>query len=298
MKYRNRFVVFLFSILMLVGVFAFAGTNDVSAQTRTVRRVIYRPVFVRRPFFYRSFYDPFYDPYFYDPFLRAQRDKYYADQRVARERRDMAEHRAKFYADGILTPKEQEQMRSDQEQLAKALHDLREARGHARDDPAGVLRHDVARDAFEHLPVGRHRGPRRLDHRPLDARVHRQIGEGELLDAFAALVQHARAKQQAGGAVSASQVVEVVAPGPLQPSPAGVKRVRPTPRVETEIVSAVPLLIMEQAQPAVQHAVAAPAAQTAATAPLAAMVLLRGLLALLAALCTSAWRIATHPHVT
>ena len=109
---------------MLGGMFAFA-TSDVSAQTRRVSRVIYRPVFIRRPFYSRYYYDPFYDPYSYDPYLRAQRDKYYAEQRVARERRDMAEHRAKYYADGILTPKEQEQMASDQEQLAKALRDAR-----------------------------------------------------------------------------------------------------------------------------------------------------------------------------
>ena len=106
MKYRNRFVIVLFSILMLGGVFAFAGAADVSAQQRTVTRVIYRPVYIRRPFLYsRYYYDPFYDPYYYDPYLRAQRDKYYAD--------------------GILTPKEQEQMASDQEQLAKALRDAR-----------------------------------------------------------------------------------------------------------------------------------------------------------------------------
>jgi hypothetical protein len=126
MKYRNRFVIFVFSILMLGGLFAFAGASDVSAQQRRVSRVIYRPVFIRRPFFYSRFYnDPFYDPYYYDPYLRAQRDKYYSEQRVARERRDMAEHRAKYYADGILTPKEQEQMASDREQLAKALRDAR-----------------------------------------------------------------------------------------------------------------------------------------------------------------------------
>ena len=125
MKYRNRFVMFLFSILMLGGMFAFAGASDVSAQQRTVRRVIYRPVYIRRPFWGRAYYDPFYDPYYYDPYLRAQRDKYYAEQRVSRERRDMAEHRAKYYADGILTPKEQEQMASDREQLAKAMQNLR-----------------------------------------------------------------------------------------------------------------------------------------------------------------------------
>ena len=39
-------------------------------------------------------------------------------------------------------------------QLAKAFHDLREAGRHARDDPAGILRDDVAGRTFEHLPVG------------------------------------------------------------------------------------------------------------------------------------------------
>ena len=124
MKYKKPFVIFLFSILMLGGMFAFAGASEASAQT-SVRRVVYRPVFIRRPFFHSRFYDPFYDPYYYDPYLNAQRNKYYAEQKVARERRDMAEHKAKYYSDGILTPKEQAQMASDQEQLAKAIRDAR-----------------------------------------------------------------------------------------------------------------------------------------------------------------------------
>ena len=65
---------------------------------------------------------------------------------------------------------------------------------------------DVARSAFEHLPVRRNDRPRRLDHRAIDPRIDREVGERELLDAIAALVQHARLQQQAGGAVGPESV--------------------------------------------------------------------------------------------
>jgi hypothetical protein len=121
MKLTKRFAVLAFSFLMLAGVFAFSA-QDVSAQTQTRTRVIYRPVYVYRP--YSWYYDPFYDPYYYDPYLRARRDRYYAQQRVARERRDMAEHKEKYYADGVITAKERAQMIDDQRQLANAVRDL------------------------------------------------------------------------------------------------------------------------------------------------------------------------------
>lgn len=106
---------------MFVGVFAFSAA-DAAAQTHT--RAIFRPAHVSRPYSSRRYYDPFYSPYYYDPYLRARRDRYYADQRVTRERRDMAEHKEKYYADGYITPKEQAQMIDDQRQLANAIRDL------------------------------------------------------------------------------------------------------------------------------------------------------------------------------
>ena len=106
---------------MFVGLFAFSS-QDVSAQTKT--RVIYRPVYVYRPFYNRWYYDPFYSSYYYDPYLEARRNRYYAEQRVARERRDMAEHKEKYYADGVITAKERDQMIDDQRQLANAQRDL------------------------------------------------------------------------------------------------------------------------------------------------------------------------------
>ena len=124
MKLTKRFAILAFSFLMLAGVFAFSA-QDVSAQTRTRTRVIYRPVYVYRPYYNRWYYDPFYSSNYYDPYLEARRSRYYAEQRVARERRDMAEHKEKYYADGYITPKEREQMIDDQRQLANAIRDLR-----------------------------------------------------------------------------------------------------------------------------------------------------------------------------
>jgi uncharacterized protein DUF5715 len=96
---------------------------------------------------------------------------------------------------------------------------------------------------------------------------------------------------QAVGAVSGSQVVEVVAPGPPRLEP---KRL--TPRVVTEIVAVSPVSGQWQDWTAADSRTAdtvVPIAAQSAT-PLAAMVLLRGLLAFLAALGTSVWRIANH----
>ena len=96
---------------------------------------------------------------------------------------------------------------------------------------------------------------------------------------------------QAVGAVSGSQVVEVVAPGPPRLEPA-----RLTPRVITEVVAVSPLSGQWHDWTAADAPTAetvVPAAAQSAT-PLAAMVLLRGLLAFLVALGTSIWRIANH----
>jgi hypothetical protein len=97
---------------------------------------------------------------------------------------------------------------------------------------------------------------------------------------------------QAVGAVSGTQTVEVVAPGP--PRWAAVREV---PRVVTEIVAISPLSNEWEAWRAALAAEARASEEPVkvaagpATAPLAAMVL-RGLLAFLAALVTSACRIA------
>lgn len=122
MNLRKRFPLLAILFLMFVGLFAFSAT-DASAQRRVRTRVIYRPVYTR-PFYNRWYYDPFYSSYYYDPYLEARRSQYYAEQRVARERRDMAEHKEKYYADGVITAKEREQMIDDVRQLDNARRDL------------------------------------------------------------------------------------------------------------------------------------------------------------------------------
>lgn len=126
MNYRKRLGVLIFSLLVAGGIFT-VGASDASAQN-SVRRVVYRPVFIRRPYVYRGWYDPFYDPYFGDPYLNERRNRYYAEERLERERRDMVEHREKYSADGYIDDKERKQMISDREQLAKAQRDLRRYR--------------------------------------------------------------------------------------------------------------------------------------------------------------------------
>lgn len=100
---------------------------------------------------------------------------------------------------------------------------------------------------------------------------------------------------QAMGGVSSAQAVEVVAPGPPRVAPLHV-----TPRVVADIVDVAPLPDEWEAWKAALAADARipdermQAAAETATAPLAAMVLLRGVLAFLAALATSVWRITNH----
>lgn len=130
MKYLKPFGVIVSAIILLSSM-VIISSIDASAQRRSVRVSggYYRPIVTRRvyyrPFFYSRYYDPFYDPYFYDPYLRAQRDRYYRQEAVRDAREDLAEHRQKYYADGVLTDKERRKLADDQEDLSKALRRLR-----------------------------------------------------------------------------------------------------------------------------------------------------------------------------
>src|SRR5262245_32814564 len=105
-----------------------------SAQRRVVVTTGPRPVVVRRVY-YNRFYDPFwrgtlwdpyytYDPYFYDPYLRAQRDKYYKEKAVRDARRKLAKHREEYGYDGYLTEKEKKKIAKDQRKYSKAVTNL------------------------------------------------------------------------------------------------------------------------------------------------------------------------------
>jgi hypothetical protein len=113
------------ALISLVAAIFAAGVVTVDAQYRGRRViVVHRPVWHRG--FYRpyGFYDPFYDPYFYDPYLRAQREKYYLQQEVKDKRKDLAKHQEKYRSDGYISPKEQEKLMKDRQKYAKAVAKL------------------------------------------------------------------------------------------------------------------------------------------------------------------------------
>jgi len=119
MKLLKRIALSGLAVTLFTGMMVFSA----SAQTRVVRMrtTTSQPVTVRRVY-YRRYYDPFWrgtlwdpygywnDPYYYDPYLRAQRDKYYKEKAVRDARRDLAKSREKYGSDGYLTPKEREKL--------------------------------------------------------------------------------------------------------------------------------------------------------------------------------------------
>jgi hypothetical protein len=60
----------------------------------------------------------------YDPYLRAQRDKYYKEKAVRDASRKLAKDSAKYQADGVLTAKEQEKLMKKRHDYEKAVANL------------------------------------------------------------------------------------------------------------------------------------------------------------------------------
>jgi hypothetical protein len=122
MRYLKRFAM-LFSLLIVL-----YGASAIPAEAQ--RRVaVRRPVAVyHQPYWGGGFgwrYGGFgYDPYFYDPYLREQRDKYYAQQDVRDSRKELAKHQEKYYADGVITAKEQKELNENQKDYNKAVRKL------------------------------------------------------------------------------------------------------------------------------------------------------------------------------
>jgi len=118
MKYTKRFGVFISAIVFLLGIMVF----NAAAQSRTVRRVYYRPYITRHYWGYDPFWhSSLYDPYMYDPYLRTQRDKYYKEKAVRDASRKLAKDRAKYQEDGVLTAKEQEKLMKRRADYQKAV---------------------------------------------------------------------------------------------------------------------------------------------------------------------------------
>jgi len=117
MRYVKRTILILSAIMLLFG----AMVASVSAQSRTV--VVSRPVIVRT-------YDPFWgwgwhNSYWNDPYYWEQRQRYYDRQSVRDAEKKLSKDRAKYNADGYLTPKEQEKLAKDQQNYYKAVERLR-----------------------------------------------------------------------------------------------------------------------------------------------------------------------------
>ena len=121
MRYLKRTT----AIISLVASLFAIGSVSTQAQVRTTRVIV-----IQRPFFHTGFwrpygfYDPFYDPYFYDPYLRAQREKYYLRQDVKNKREHLAKVQRKYRKDGYLSPKEQEKLMKDRLKYEKAVAKL------------------------------------------------------------------------------------------------------------------------------------------------------------------------------
>jgi hypothetical protein len=133
MKYTRNFLTIAFVFVLLIG----ASVISASAQTRGSQRIVVRrPVVVRpivvRPYYgYRRYwnrrYDPFYsDLYFYDPYLNAQCQRYYLQQELRGNQRELEKHLKKYRADGVITTKEREELNDDYRDIEKAKRKLAE----------------------------------------------------------------------------------------------------------------------------------------------------------------------------
>ena len=129
MKNTKTLLTIAFAIVLLFG----AAVISASAQRRVVR-VVRQPVVVSPYYGYNlywnrwnRFYDPFYrDLYFSDPYLEVQRQKYYLQQELKGNQRELAKHLEKYRADGVITAKEREELDDDYRDVAKAKRKLAE----------------------------------------------------------------------------------------------------------------------------------------------------------------------------
>ena len=128
MKYSGKLLTLFFAAFLLIG----TAVISTPAQRRGVVRVYRRPVVVR-PYYYSplSYWDywgnPYYgDPYFYDPYLNARRQRFYLQEELNGNRRELSKHLEKYRADGVLTAKERRELDDDYRDVERATRKLRE----------------------------------------------------------------------------------------------------------------------------------------------------------------------------
>jgi hypothetical protein len=122
MRYTKRVLTFIFAIFLLMGMAAVTA----SAQTRKHRVVRYYYV---QP-------DPFWswnswnNPSYYDPYYSERQQRYYMENRLRGNRRELAEHLEKYNADGVLTAKERKELEDDYRDVNRARRDLNRYRNY------------------------------------------------------------------------------------------------------------------------------------------------------------------------
>src|SRR5438309_9334482 len=118
MRYKNLFLTLVFPLFLVGGAFF----TNASAQRRIV---VYRPVYTR-PYlgwgwgFHRGYYDPFWADIYKTPYERYLEERYYAQQDLQHNQKELAKHREKYAKDGIITAKEQRKLQDDAMDIAKA----------------------------------------------------------------------------------------------------------------------------------------------------------------------------------
>jgi hypothetical protein len=129
MKHSHEFLTLVLAAVLFIG----AMVADASAQTRRGGRVINRPVVVRTYVARPYLYSPYYYGYnrfsrfgYYDPYLRAQRQRYYLEQELRGNERELRQHLEKYNHDGVITAKEREELDDDYRDVAKAKRKLQE----------------------------------------------------------------------------------------------------------------------------------------------------------------------------
>ncbi|HEY0459436.1 MAG TPA: hypothetical protein VGC97_09890 [Pyrinomonadaceae bacterium] len=127
MNFTKRIITFVFAIVLLTGVTALSA----SAQRRSGVRIVQRPVIVRtygynrpNPFWYRNYY--WNNRYFYDPYLREREQRYYLEQELSGNKKELRKHLEKYNADGVLTAKEREELADDYRDVEKAQRQVNE----------------------------------------------------------------------------------------------------------------------------------------------------------------------------
>jgi len=121
MRYKKLFLTLVFALFLTAGAFVSSSEAQIRRTVRPV--VVYRPVYVR-PYWGYRYYDPFYSSYYQSPYERYREERYYALRELDGNQRELAKHREKYAADGVLTAKERRELEDDVRDVAKAKQRL------------------------------------------------------------------------------------------------------------------------------------------------------------------------------